>query len=177
MRILFQLALNRIVVVNCGHRLHTLAKIWAIYLINHHVFCSLSFQRRHNEHHGVSNHQPHYCTQPFIQAQIRENTKASLAFVRGIHRWPVNSPHKGPVTRKVFSFDDVIMSKNDMSGPLMEYTIPLHHVGPVRYTNAGVKTCAPGGHLSHLYCPEMKNVKLRSHLDGERPEVYRAITL
>ena len=25
--------------------------------------------------------------------------------------WPVNSPHKWPVTRKMFSFDDVIMSK------------------------------------------------------------------
>ena len=35
---------------------------------------------------------------------------ASLAFVRGIHRWPVNSPHKGPVTRKMFPFDDVIMN-------------------------------------------------------------------
>ena len=33
----------------------------------------------------------------------------SLAFLRGIHRWPVNSPHKGPVTRKMFAFDDVIM--------------------------------------------------------------------
>ena len=37
-------------------------------------------------------------------------SSASLAFVRGIHRWPVNSPHKGPVTRKVLSFDDVIMA-------------------------------------------------------------------
>ena len=34
---------------------------------------------------------------------------ASLAFVRGINRWPVNSPYKGPVTRKMFPFDDVIM--------------------------------------------------------------------
>ena len=33
----------------------------------------------------------------------------SLAFVRGIHRWPVNSPHKRPVTRKMFPFDDVIV--------------------------------------------------------------------
>ena len=33
-----------------------------------------------------------------------------LAFVRGIHRWPVNSTHKGPVTRKMFPFDDIIMS-------------------------------------------------------------------
>ena len=36
-------------------------------------------------------------------------SSASLAFVRGIHRSPVNSPHKGPVTRKMFPFDDVIM--------------------------------------------------------------------
>ena len=33
--------------------------------------------------------------------------QSSLAFVRGIHRWPVNSPHKGPVTRKMLPFDDV----------------------------------------------------------------------
>ena len=53
--------------------------------------------------------------QPFIQAQIKEKRKhqssAPLSFVRGIHRWPVNSPHKGPVTRKRFPFDDVIMNK------------------------------------------------------------------
>ena len=29
--------------------------------------------------------------------------------MRGIHRWPVKSPHKGPVTRKMFLFDGVIM--------------------------------------------------------------------
>ena len=36
-------------------------------------------------------------------------SSASLAFVRGIHREPVNSPHIWPVTRKMFPFDDVIM--------------------------------------------------------------------
>ena len=44
-------------------------------------------------------------TQPLVQAQIKENIKArseSLASVREIHRWPVNSQHKGPVTRKFF---------------------------------------------------------------------------
>ena len=41
--------------------------------------------------------------------QSKHQSSASLAFVRGIHRWPVNSPHKGPVTRKMFPFDDVIM--------------------------------------------------------------------
>ena len=42
-------------------------------------------------------------------AQTKHQRSASLAFVRGIHRWPVNSSHKEPVTRKMFSFDDVIM--------------------------------------------------------------------
>ena len=41
--------------------------------------------------------------------QRKLQKSASLAFVRGIHRWPVNSPHNGPVTRKMFPFDDVIM--------------------------------------------------------------------
>ena len=43
--------------------------------------------------------------------QRKHQSSASLAFVRGIHRGPVNSPHKGPVTRKMFPFDDVIMKK------------------------------------------------------------------
>ena len=41
----------------------------------------------------------------------KHQSSASLFFVQGIHRWPINSPHKGPVTRKMFPFDDVIMSK------------------------------------------------------------------
>ena len=43
--------------------------------------------------------------------QRKHQSSASLASVRGIHRWPVNSPHKKPVTRKMFPFDDVIMLK------------------------------------------------------------------
>ena len=43
--------------------------------------------------------------------QTKHQISASLAFVRGIHRGPVNSPHKGSVTRKMFPFDHVIMTK------------------------------------------------------------------
>ena len=32
-----------------------------------------------------------------------------MTFVRRIHQWPGHSPHKGPVTRKMILFDDVIM--------------------------------------------------------------------
>ena len=41
--------------------------------------------------------------------QRKYQSSASQAFVRGIHWWPVNSPHKWPVTWKMFPFDDIIM--------------------------------------------------------------------
>ena len=41
--------------------------------------------------------------------QTKHQSSASLAFVRGTHRGPVNSPYKWPVTRTRFSFDDVII--------------------------------------------------------------------
>ena len=41
--------------------------------------------------------------------QRKHHSSAPLALVRGIRRWPVNYPHKGPVTQKTFPFDYVIM--------------------------------------------------------------------
>ena len=41
--------------------------------------------------------------------KIKHQNSASLAFAWGIHRGPVKSPHKWPLTRKMFPFDDVIM--------------------------------------------------------------------
>ena len=41
--------------------------------------------------------------------QSKHQSSASLAFVWGIHRGPMNSPHKWLVTRKMFPVDDVIM--------------------------------------------------------------------
>ena len=41
--------------------------------------------------------------------QRKYQSSMSLAFVMGSHRWPVNSPPKGPVTPKIYPFDDVIM--------------------------------------------------------------------
>ena len=45
--------------------------------------------------------------------QRKHQSSAPLAFVRGIHRGPVNSPRKWPVTRKMFPFDDVIVNNDD----------------------------------------------------------------
>ena len=71
-----------------------------------------SLQWRYNGGNSVSNHQLHDCSlDPYSGADQRKHqTSASLAFARGIHRWPSNSPHKWPVTRKMFPFHDVIMS-------------------------------------------------------------------
>ena len=42
--------------------------------------------------------------------QRKHQSSASLAFVQGIHRWPVTFPLKGPVTRKMFPFDCLIIT-------------------------------------------------------------------
>ena len=56
--------------------------------------------------------------------QRKHLSSASLVFGRGIHRWPVNSPHKRPVTRKMFPFDDVIMRlRVSISG----WAVPVTH--------------------------------------------------
>ena len=44
--------------------------------------------------------------------QRKHQSSASRAFVWGIHREPVNSPHQRPIMRKMFQFDDVIMYKH-----------------------------------------------------------------
>ena len=66
----------------------------------------------HNERDGVLNHQPHdFLLICLFKVYIKQNIKAprNWPFVRGINRWPVNSPYKRPVTRKIFPFDDGIM--------------------------------------------------------------------
>ena len=49
------------------------------------------------------------CSSVGSSADQRKLQTTPLVFVRGIYRSPVDSPHKGPVTWKVFPFDDVIM--------------------------------------------------------------------
>ena len=60
---------------------------------------------------------------PVVYATVRSGTaerkhqiSVSLAFVLAIHRWPVTSPHKRPVMRKMFPFDDFIILWNNIDG-------------------------------------------------------------
>ena len=57
----------------------------------------------------ITSHMIVYSTVYSDADQREHQSSASLAFVLGIHRGPVNSPHKWPVTRQMYSFDDVIM--------------------------------------------------------------------
>ena len=61
--------------------------------------------------------------------QRKHQSSATLAFVREIHRWPVNSPHKGPVTRKMFPFDDVFMWWSNSTAVHHVYRL-THHIYP-----------------------------------------------
>ena len=79
-------------------------------------------QWRHNDHDCVSNHQPRGC---LLNRLLRRRSKKTPKLrVTGL--WvgnspgPVNSPHKRPVTWKMFPFDDVIMSVAGMHGRLVQ---------------------------------------------------------
>ena len=50
------------------------------------------------------------CVNRLLGADLRKHqSSASLVYVQEIHRWPMNSPHKWPVTLKKFPYDDVII--------------------------------------------------------------------
>ena len=84
------------------------------YRSTHEVHILTTLRWRHNEHDGVSNHQPHGCL--LNRLFRRRSKKTSKLRVTGLcvgnSPGPVNSPHKRPVTRKMLPFDDVIMRYN-----------------------------------------------------------------
>ena len=71
----------------------------------------MSLHWRHNDQGGVSNHQPHGCLlNRLFRRRSKKTSKLRVTgHCAGNSPGPANSPHKGPVTRKMLSFDDVIM--------------------------------------------------------------------
>ena len=71
----------------------------------------ISLRWRHNWRDGVSNHQPPDCVlNRLFRRRSKKTSKLRVIGVcAGKSPGPVNSPHKWPVTRKMFPFDDVIM--------------------------------------------------------------------
>ena len=83
----------------------TTDRVFSVRMLTH------PLQWRHNDHCGVSNHQPHGCLLNRLFRQISKKTSKLrvTGLCVGNSPGPVNSPHKGPVTWKMFPFDDVIM--------------------------------------------------------------------
>ena len=87
--------------------------------------------------------------------QRKHPSSALLALVRGIHRWPMNSPRKGPVTRKMSPFDDgwhycltvngslVCLSEDDISQKRFFFGIGQNW----HKANGNKLWCVSGGHL------------------------------
>ena len=108
-----------------------------------------ALQWRRNGYDGVSNHQPHdfYSIVYKGANQRKHQSSPSLAFVWGIHRWMVNSPHKWPVTQKMFSFDDVFMAN--------KYAFPIpdapHYRAGYSPTKCNLLTCLSSNISTRLY--------------------------
>ena len=81
-----------------------------------------------------------YSTVSSGTGQRKHQSSASLAFVREIHWWPVNSPHKGPVTRKMFPFPDVIM--------VWDHHVPTPIFHCWKHSTLAAVAMFPGGYKS-----------------------------
>ena len=70
--------------------------------------------------------------------QRKHQSSASLAFVGGIHRWPMNSPRKGPVNRKNFH----LMTSSSHEAPTWHMghnTLTWACTLPSQYTSVQIK--------------------------------------
>ena len=72
---------------------------------------------------------------------MKHRNSTSLAFVRGIHRWPVNSPHKRPETRKMYSFDDVIMDCKSSAIDKVKIELEISYFVGRTYNNLSTACC------------------------------------
>ena len=87
--------------------------------------------------------------------QRKHQSSASLAFVRGIHQKPVKSPHKWPVTRKMFPFDDVIMCWEDVTAVSRPQSVNRDISKIAKLERS---TVAIFFHTSQNLCSAMKNL-------------------
>ena len=125
------------------------SSIWRMVGWSDSYFLTQPLQWRHNERDGfqITSVTIVYSTICSGVDQRKHQSSASLVFVRGIHRWPVNSPHKGPVTPKIFQFDDVIMKSERCHVVFFQCwcvsMLTCKRMGPLR-CSAGIHNPASG---------------------------------
>ena len=120
--------------------------------------CTL--QWRHNERDGVSNHRR--LEGLLNRLFMRGSKKASKIRVTGFYegnsiRWPVISPHKGPVSRKMFPFDDDIMNVNVAVKIYFQFPVGPHHQSLILIQLGWLNDNKPGcirymGDIKHFPC-------------------------
>ena len=131
------------------------------WVLSSYVIRRISYERlrtlewRHNWHDGVSQITRLTIVYSIVYSGVDETKhqrSGSLAFVRGIHRWPVNTLHKWPVTQKMFPFDDVTMFLRVLFLVLL-YTRGMHTLSNIinlilfaDYTNG----CISEGNVDNL---------------------------
>ena len=129
-------------------------------------FCEcLSLQWRHDECGGVSNHRRLDCLlQSFVQAQIKESLRKLR--VTGLYeRNPPYSPHKGPVTRKMFPFDDAIMSSYILSS---HRSLGSNKLGPLECNSLGAFTTKYPGPIEIPQITSMLGTVARQRMPPNR---------
>ena len=91
----------------------------------------------------------------------KHQSSASLPFVRGIHRWP----HNGPVTQKMFPFDDVTMQLYWLTLPKIFFELPLLGPFSISYLESSnlVSHLASSSNPSEFFvCSCLRNFQNRS---------------
>ena len=118
-----------------------MTKVWVIHAFTFHtcsqiihdfitLYTRTALQWRHNDHDGVSNYQYHGCLlNRVFRCRWKKTSKLRVTgLCAGTSPGAVNSPHKLPVTRKMFPFDDVIMETGRMYVIRSEFTCILHSI-------------------------------------------------
>ena len=95
--------------------------------------------------------------------QRKYQSSASLAFVRGIHRGRVNSPHKWPVTQKMFPFDNVIMVTHKIL-PHTYLQTQQWWVWPAKARRTAINSDLPGQNGRHFADNTFKRISLNENV-------------
>ena len=136
-------------------------KKWAWHLSGHDLL-----RLRHNGPDCVSNHQPQQC---LLNRSFRcRSKKTSKLRVTGLcagnSPGPVNSPHKWPVTRKMFPFDDVIMTwwpKRPFRPKLgIDYFLWILHTSRSMFKSVRVWRLRMASRASHLQVHFVRNINV-----------------
>ena len=114
------------------------------------MWIALELQWRNNDRDGVSNHQPHNCLLNRLLRSMETSKLRLTGLWEGNYRWPVNFPHKWPVTRKMFPFDDVIVRKVCTQGQAAIFWWSNYFLGTTDVVRSKVSSPVPSRTYTYI---------------------------